>query len=168
MREERDGSGCWGTGTLQPQPVARPVWLNGMGNPGQGSIPAAPQHLCPPLPSSPSWHQAQLSRQTPMEKLAWRSSPHRDPAPIRVQGHGAGTQSWDTNSSLHLPGVPSLAETISPFGRGCRETKANLTQTTPTRQRQAQVLPEHFRLWGSTSNGLGKNKNQVKNPKATS
>lgn len=64
-----------------------------------------------------------------MEKLELRSSPH-------VQGDRAGAQSqehhWDKNSSLHRPGIPSLAEAISPFGCGCRKTKANLTQSTPT------------------------------------
>lgn len=93
-------------------------------------------------------------------------------ASTEIQPPCAGTRSqehhWDTNSALHLPAIPSLAEAISPFGCGCRKTKANLTQTTPTRQRQAQALPEHIRLGESTSKTLGKNKNQVKNPKITS
>lgn len=126
-------NGHWGAGTLQTphaRDCARPVWLKGktLGREmqDQGSIPAAPRHLSPPLPmasipSSPSRHQAQLSREMPMEKLASRSSP-------RLQGYGAGTWSresrWDTNSPLPLPGIPSLAEAISPFGCGCRKTKA--------------------------------------------
>lgn len=80
----------------------------------QGSIPAAPWHLSSPHGTSPllsPWHQAQLSRETPMEKLESRPSPH-------VQGYGAGTRSqehhWDENSSLHQSGIPSLAEATSP------------------------------------------------------
>lgn len=99
-----------------------------------------------------------------MEKLASRPSPMcRD----LEQGHSQEHR-WDKNSSLHGPGIPSLAEAILPFRCGCRKTKANLTQTTPTCQRQAQALPKHIRLWGSTSSALEKNKIQVKNPEVTS
>lgn len=78
MRDERDRSRCWGAGTLLPQ--LRPVvWLNGVGDAGPRLHPSS---TMTPLPSPPSQHQAQLSRETPMEKPALRSSP-------RVQGHGA-------------------------------------------------------------------------------
>lgn len=150
----------------QPQPVARLVWLNRVGDAGPRLHPSST--TAPPPSSSPSQHQAQLSRETPMEKPASRPSPHE-------QGFGAGTRSqehhWDKNSSLHRPGIPSMGLAFPASLRpshllGVVAGKPKQTSFKPLPHDKAQALPEHIRLWGSTSNALEKKQNPGQKPRS--
>lgn len=105
-REERDGSRCCDAGTRQPQPVARPVRLNRVGGAGARLHPSS---TTAPLPSSPRQQQAQLSRETRMEKPASRASPQ-----VRDMEHGPRARSITGIKTLHCMGL-AFPASLRPF-----------------------------------------------------
>lgn len=100
MREGRTGVGsrCWGTGTLQPQPqpVARPGWLNRVGDAGPRLHPSS---TTASLPSSPQGTSFLLSH--PASGTAQLGDTDGK-AGTEIQPPCAGTQSRDMEPGASL------------------------------------------------------------------